>query len=75
MLERLIRLLTYLIVFMVITVHTVVSWDFAMTLRVGWNSTIFSPYFVAGAVLSGVATVLLIMVLAKKYSRDRLGYH
>jgi hypothetical protein len=65
MLERLIRLLTYLIVFMVITVHTVVSWDFAMTLRVGWNSTIFSPYFVAGAVLSGVATVLLIMVLAK----------
>ncbi|GBC68603.1 Menaquinone reductase, integral membrane subunit [archaeon HR01] len=65
-LERLMRLLTYLIVFMVITVHTVVSWDFAMTLRVGWNSTIFGPYFVAGAVLSGVATVLLIMVLARR---------
>ncbi|MEM4415577.1 MAG: NrfD/PsrC family molybdoenzyme membrane anchor subunit [Candidatus Caldarchaeum sp.] len=64
-LEKVVKWLTVLIVFMVITVHTVVSWDFAMTLRVGWNSTIFGPYFVAGAVLSGVATVLLIMLLAR----------
>ncbi|MEM4297109.1 MAG: NrfD/PsrC family molybdoenzyme membrane anchor subunit, partial [Nitrososphaerota archaeon] len=40
--------------------------DFAMTLRVGWNSTIFGPSFVAGAVLSGVATVVIIMVLIRR---------
>ncbi|MEM0506928.1 MAG: NrfD/PsrC family molybdoenzyme membrane anchor subunit [Thermosphaera sp.] len=65
-LEQTMRILTILIVFMVITVHTVVSWDFAMTLRVGWNSTIFGPYFVAGAVLSGVATVVIIMALIRR---------
>lgn len=62
-LERSIGILTILILPIAISVHTVVSWIFAMTLRVGWNSTIFGPYFVAGALFSGVASVLMAMAL------------
>ncbi len=62
-LERSIALLTVLILPIAISVHTVVSWIFAMTLRAGWNSTIFGPYFVAGALFSGVASVLMAMAL------------
>lgn len=62
-LERSIGVLTILILPIAISVHTVVSWIFAMTLRVGWNSTIFGPYFVAGALFSGVASVLMAMAL------------
>ncbi|MGA3108799.1 MAG: NrfD/PsrC family molybdoenzyme membrane anchor subunit [Candidatus Bathyarchaeia archaeon] len=70
-LERAIGIITILIIPIAISVHTVVSWDFAMQLRTGWDSTIFGPYFVAGALLSGVATVLLVMaVLTKFYHLD-----
>jgi len=62
-LERGIAIMTILIIPIAISVHTVVSWIFAMTLRVGWNSTIFGPYFVAGALFSGVATVLMAMAI------------
>lgn len=62
-LDRSIGILTILILPIAISVHTVVSWIFAMTLRVGWNSTIFGPYFVAGALFSGVASVLMAMAL------------
>lgn len=55
--------MTVLILPIAVSVHTVVSWIFAMTLRVGWNSTIFGPYFVAGALISGVATLLMAMAL------------
>jgi molybdopterin-containing oxidoreductase family membrane subunit len=47
---------------LVISVHSVVSWDFAMAQVPGWHSTIFAPYFVAGAILSGVAMVLTLMI-------------
>jgi len=43
-----------------------VSWIFAMTLRPGWNSTIFGPYFVAGALASGAAAVVLAMVVFRR---------
>ena len=62
-LERPISIMTVLILPIAISVHTVVSWIFAMTLRAGWNSTIFGPYFVAGALFSGVASVLMAMAL------------
>lgn len=42
---------------LVLSVHSVVSWDFAMSLQPGWHTTIFPPYFVAGAILSGCAMV------------------
>jgi molybdopterin-containing oxidoreductase family membrane subunit len=42
---------------LVLSVHSVVSWDFAMSIQPGWHTTIFPPYFVAGAILSGCAMV------------------
>ena len=47
---------------LVISVHSVVSWDFAMSLLPGWHSTIFAPYFVAGAIHSGLAMVTLLLI-------------
>src|SRR6266702_3904654 len=43
---------------LVLSVHSVVSWDFAMAIVPGWHATIFAPYFVAGAIYSGVGMVL-----------------
>lgn len=47
---------------LVLSVHSVVSWDFAMGIVPGWHSTIFAPYFVAGAIFSGIAMVITIMI-------------
>src|SRR6266481_5751423 len=47
-------------------VHSVVSWDFAMALVPGWHATIFAPYFVAGAIYSGVAMVITLLVPIRK---------
>lgn len=47
---------------LVVSVHTVVSWDFAMSIVPGWHSTIFAPYFVARAIHSGLAMVLTILI-------------
>ncbi|MCH6554747.1 MAG: polysulfide reductase NrfD [Acidobacteria bacterium] len=52
---------------LVISVHSVVSWDFAMTLVPGWHSTIFPPYFVAGAIFSGLAMVLTLGIPLRKF--------
>jgi len=47
---------------LVISVHSVVSWDFALAHLPGWHSTIFPPYFVAGAIHSGLAMVLTLLI-------------
>lgn len=47
---------------LVVSVHSVVSWDFAMSLLPGWHSAIFPPYFVAGAIHSGLAMVLTLLI-------------
>jgi Ni/Fe-hydrogenase subunit HybB-like protein len=47
---------------LVISVHSVVSWDFALGVIPGWHTTIFAPYFVAGAIHSGLAMVLTLMI-------------
>ncbi len=51
---------------LVFSVHSVVSWDFAMSINPGWHSTIFAPYFVAGAIFSGIAMVITLMVPMRK---------
>src|SRR2546426_873341 len=51
---------------LVLSVHSVVSWDFAMTQLPGWHSTIFAPYFVAGAIFSGCALVLTLAIPMRK---------
>lgn len=52
---------------LVISVHSVVSWDFATSLMPGWHSTIFPPYFVAGAIHSGLAMVLTLVIPARRF--------
>ena len=54
---------------LVISVHSVVSWDFAVSLVPGWHSTLFPPYFVAGAILSGVAMVITLLIPLRKALR------
>ena len=51
---------------LVLSVHSVVSWDFAMSIVPGWHATIFAPYFVAGAIFSGIAMVITLMVPIRK---------
>lgn len=65
-LERAMNTMAVLILPIAVMVHTVVSWIFGMTLRPGWNSTIFGPYFVAGALVSGAASVVLAMAVFRK---------
>jgi len=47
---------------LVLSVHSVVSWDFAMALVPGWHSTLFAPFFVDGAIFSGFAMVLILII-------------
>jgi molybdopterin-containing oxidoreductase family membrane subunit len=51
---------------LVLSVHTIVSFDFATSVIPGWHTTIFPPYFVAGAIFSGFAMVLTLMIVARK---------
>jgi Ni/Fe-hydrogenase subunit HybB-like protein len=51
---------------LVVSVHSVVSTDFAVAQLPGWHSTIFPPYFVTGAIFSGLAMVLTLMLVARK---------
>jgi len=51
---------------LVLSVHTIVSFDFAVSIVPGWHTTIFPPYFVAGAVFSGFAMVVLVLVFVRK---------
>jgi molybdopterin-containing oxidoreductase family membrane subunit len=51
---------------LVISVHSVVSWDFSLAIVPGWHTTIFAPYFVAGAIHSGLAMVLTLMIPLRK---------
>jgi Ni/Fe-hydrogenase subunit HybB-like protein len=50
---------------LVLSVHSIVSFDFATSVLPGWHTTIFPPYFVAGAIFSGFAMVVSLMVLAR----------
>ena len=47
---------------LVFSVHSIVSWDFAMASIPGWHTTIFAPYFVAGAIFSGLAMVMTVLI-------------
>src|SRR6266849_3024695 len=65
-LERAMKLMAGIILAVAVSVHTVVSWDFAMTIAPMWHSTIFGPYFVAGAIFSGIAALLLVLGILRR---------
>ncbi|MBI3695080.1 MAG: polysulfide reductase NrfD, partial [Acidobacteria bacterium] len=65
-LERAMKLMAGIILAVAVSVHTVVAWDFAMALAPMWHSTIFGPYFVVGAIFSGIAALLLVMSIIRR---------
>jgi Ni/Fe-hydrogenase subunit HybB-like protein len=60
---------TYAIIPVMFSVHTIVSWDFAMAIQPGWHSTVFGPYFVVGALFSGAGAVIIALILLRKTLR------
>jgi molybdopterin-containing oxidoreductase family membrane subunit len=65
--ERAYLLLAALATPLVLSVHSVVSFDFATSMLPGWHATIFPPYFVAGAIFGGFAMVLVLIVPAREW--------
>jgi molybdopterin-containing oxidoreductase family membrane subunit len=68
-LRRAMNVLMILVIPVAVSVHTVISYIFAMTLEPGWHSTIFGPYFVAGAIFSGIAALMVVMIVFRKVYR------
>ena len=63
---------------LVLSVHSIVSWDFAMSVIPGWHATIFAPYFVAGAIFGGFAMVLTVMIPIRRiygFEKYLTDYH
>lgn len=65
-LERAMKLMAGMILAVAVSVHTVVAWDFAMAIAPMWHSTIFGPYFVTGAIFSGIAALLVVLSIIRK---------
>jgi Ni/Fe-hydrogenase subunit HybB-like protein len=65
-LERAMKRMAATILAVAVSVHTVVAWDFSMSVAPMWHSSIFGPYFVAGAIFSGIAALLLAMAIIRK---------
>lgn len=65
-LEKAMNVLMVLVIPVAVSVHTVISYIFAMTLEAGWHSTIFGPYFVAGAIYSGIAALMVAMIAFRR---------
>ena len=59
------NIFAFAIIPVMLSVHTIVSWDFAMASRPGWSSTVFGPYFVIGALHSGMAAVAIVLFLLR----------
>jgi Ni/Fe-hydrogenase subunit HybB-like protein len=65
-LERAMKLMAAIILAVAISVHTVVAWDFSMSVAPMWHSSIFGPYFVTGAIFSGIAALVLAMSIIRR---------
>jgi molybdopterin-containing oxidoreductase family membrane subunit len=65
-LERAMKMMAGTILAVAVSVHTVVAWDFAMAVAPMWHSTIYGPYFVAGAIFSGIAALVVAMSVIRK---------
>jgi len=71
-LERTIGVMAIVVIPIAVSVHTVVSWVFAMTIQPMWHSTIFGPYFVVGAIFSGIAAIIIAMAIVRRvYALER----
>lgn len=66
-LEKAMQIMAIAVIPVAVSVHSIVSWDFAMAPVPMWHSTIFAPYFVAGAIFSGIAALIIAMALLRKF--------
>jgi Ni/Fe-hydrogenase subunit HybB-like protein len=66
-LESAMHIMAIAIIPVAVSVHTIVSFDFSMAVVPMWHSTIFGPYFVAGAIFSGIAALVIVMALLRKF--------
>jgi Ni/Fe-hydrogenase subunit HybB-like protein len=60
-----IKIFSVVIIPVMFSVHTIVSWDLAMTKSLGWRSSIFAPYFIVGAVFSGLSAAITVLIIAR----------
>lgn len=65
-LHRALNIFSVAIIPIFLSVHSIVSWDFAVTVQPRWHSTIFAPYFVIGAIYSGLSALALILVVVRR---------
>ena len=65
-LNRAVSVMMVVVIPIAVSVHTVISYIFAMTVQPGWHSTIFGPYFVVGAIFSGIAALMLVMIVMRR---------
>ena len=65
-LERAMKLMAVAILAIAVSVHSVVAYDFSMSVMPTWHNTIFAPYFVVGAIFSGIAALVLVMASLRK---------
>ncbi len=68
-LHRALSIFSVVIIPVFLSVHSIVSWDFAVTIQPRWHSTIFAPYFVIGAVYSGLSALAAILIIVRKTMR------
>lgn len=68
-LHRALNIFSVAIIPIFLSVHSIVSWDFAVTIQPRWHSTIFAPYFIIGAVYSGLAALASILVIVRRTMR------
>jgi Ni/Fe-hydrogenase subunit HybB-like protein len=68
-LESAMHIMAIVIIPVAVSVHSIVSWDFAMAPVPMWHSTIFAPYFVCGAIFSGIAALIIAMAIIRKSLR------
>jgi molybdopterin-containing oxidoreductase family membrane subunit len=68
-LHRALSIFSIIIIPVFLSVHSIVSWDFAVTIQPRWHSTIFAPYFVIGAVYSGLSALAAILLIVRKTMR------
>ncbi len=69
-LQTAMNIFAFAIIPVMFSVHTIVSWDFAMATRPGWSSTVFGPYFVIGALHSGMAAVAIVLFMIRSTMKN-----
>src|SRR3989304_2362683 len=68
-LERVLDGMAIFLTMLVVTVHTVVSWVFGMTVQPGWHTALIGPFFLLGAIFSGTAAVVIVLAILRRVYR------